>query len=376
MKTNPLLALHEFGQSVWLDYIRRGMLCADGELQQFITRDGVRGVTSNPAIFEKAIGQSSDYQTAIRALVAQGKPAEEIGQTLMIEDVGRAADILRPLYDQSDGGDGFVSIEVSPTLAHDTPGTLAQARQLWNTLGRPNVMIKVPATGEGLPAIEQLIGDGINVNITLLFAVSRYEEVARAYIGGLEKRAAAGLPIERVASVASFFVSRIDTLLDPRLASVIQLGSPKAEIARPMLGQLAIDNARVAYQTYKTLCTGSRWQAISQRGARPQRLLWASTGTKNPKYSDVMYVESLIGPETVNTIPVETLEAYRTHGEPAVRLEDDLAGAERRLAQLPELGIDLAAATQQLEDEGVQKFVEPFEKLMATLRGFAKWCMQ
>jgi transaldolase len=367
VRENPLLKLQGFGQSIWLDYIRRGMLQPGGELDQLIRNDGLRGVTSNPAIFQKAIAQSHDYHEAIRVLAARGKSAAEMYETLTVEDVARAADIFRPLYEQSAGGDGFVSLEVSPHLAHDTRQTVAEARHLWGRLDRPNVLIKVPATREGLPAIEQLIRDGINVNVTLLFAVPRYEEVAEAYIAGLEQRAAAQQRIDRIASVASFFLSRIDVLLDPQLEQMVQGGGMNALIARPMVGTLAIDSARLAYQKYKRIYASSRWQKLAERGARPQRLLWASTGTKNPNYSDVMYVEALVGPNTVNTVPLETLEAYRDHGSPALRLEHDVALSERRLGQLRELGIDLAAVMQQLETEGVQKFIEPFDKLMALL---------
>jgi transaldolase len=367
MSENPLRKLKTFGQSIWLDTIRRGMLTPGGELEQLIENDGLCGVTSNPAIFEKAIDGSADYDDAIRGLAREGKPLAEIYETLAVEDVGRAADLFRKLYDRTGGADGFVSLEVAPSLAHDTKGTVAEARRLWAMLNRPNMLIKVPGTPEGLPAIRQLISEGVNVNITLLFAVPRYEEVAEAYLAGLESRLRAAGRIDRVASVASFFLSRIDVLLDPRLDKVIEAGGPRAELARAMHGEIAIDSARVAYGKYKAICSTPRWRKLSGQGARPQRLLWASTGTKNPKYSDVMYVEALIGPETVNTIPLETLEAYRSHGKPAARLEEDPAGAERRLGRLSEVGIDLVGATQQLEDEGVQKFIEPFNKLLASL---------
>jgi transaldolase len=367
MSENPLLKLSSLGQSVWLDLIRRNMLTPGGEMQKLIEKDGVRGVTSNPAIFEKAINGSSDYDNEIRALGKQGRNTTEIYENLAIDDVGRAADYFRPLYDSTKGGDGFVSIEVSPKLAQDTDGTVGEARRLWKALNRPNIMIKVPGTKAGLPAVRQLLREGININITLLFAVDRYEEVLEAYIAALEDRTKEGKPIDRMASVASFFLSRIDTLLDPQILKAAEAGGPKGEIARGLPGTIAVANAKVAYQKY-TIVTGTeRWKKLSSKGARPQRLLWASTSTKNPKYSDTMYVEPLIGADTVNTMPMETVDAYRDHGKPAARILEDLAGAQRNLAQLKEVGIDLAVATKQLEDEGVKKFVEPFEKLLASL---------
>jgi transaldolase/glucose-6-phosphate isomerase len=366
MSDNPLLKLGTFGQSIWLDFLRRGMLVSE-ELRQLIAEDGLRGMTSNPAIFEKAIGGSHDYDSAIRALALEGKSAEEIYQTLTVEDVQRAADIFRPIYDRSEGGDGFVSLEVSPHLAHDTGGTVAEARRLWAALARPNVMIKVPATREGLPAIQVLIGEGINVNVTLLFGLPRYREVTDAYIAGLEALAAQSKPLERVASVASFFLSRIDVLVDPMLEKLVQAGGPKAQIAQALHGQIATASARVAYQIFGEIFDGERSQALAAKNARPQRLLWASTSTKNPAYSDVKYVEPLIGPQTVNTVPIETLNAYRDHGDPAPRLQEDVGEAQKTLQRLSEIGIELDRVTQQLEDEGVEKFVKPFDKLMETL---------
>jgi transaldolase len=367
MSNNPLQKLSSLGQSVWLDLIRRNMLTPGGEMQKLIENDGVRGVTSNPAIFEKAINGSPDYDDEIRALGKQGKNTTEIYENLTIADVGRAADYFRPLYDSTKGGDGFVSIEVSPKLAHDTDGTVAEARRLWKTLNRPNIMIKVPGTKAGLPAVRQLLREGINVNITLLFAVERYEEVLEAYIAALEDRAKEGKPVDRIASVASFFLSRIDTLLDPQILKIAEAGGPKADVARGLPGTIAVANAKVAYQKYGIVTATERWKKLSANGARPQRLLWASTSTKNPKYSDTMYVEPLIGADTVNTMPMETVDAYRDHGKPAARITDDVTDAQRKLAQLKEVGVDLAAATKQLEDEGVKKFVEPFEKLLASL---------
>lgn len=366
MKENPLLKLSTFGQSIWLDYIRRQMIDS-GELKKLIDEDGLKGVTSNPAIFQKAIAGSRDYDEAIRTLAQAGASVEAIYQVLTVEDVQRAADLFRPLYDRMEGKDGFVSLEVNPHLAHDTRGTLAEARRLWQALARPNVLIKVPATQKGLPAIRQLIGEGLNVNVTLLFGLPRYRDVAEAYIAGLEDRVAAGQPLNPVASVASFFLSRIDVLLDPRLEKLAAAGGPQAQTARDLIGQVAIASARAAYTIYQEIFGSERFQKLAAQGARPQRLLWASTSTKNPAYPDVKYVEPLIGPNTVNTLPPETLEAYRDHGDPAARLTEGLDRAAGVFRRLPELGLDLDQATQQLEDEGVEKFSQPFDSLMATL---------
>jgi len=367
MKINPLLKLSPFGQSIWLDYIRRQMIDS-GELKRLIDDDGLKGVTSNPAIFQKAIAGSTDYDEAIRSLAQAGKSVEAIYQVLTVEDVQRAADLFRPLYDAVAGQDGFVSLEVNPHLAHDTQGTVAEARHLWQALARPNVLIKVPATKAGLPAIRQLIAEGINVNVTLLFGLPRYREVAEAYISGLEDRAAAGQPLGRVASVASFFLSRIDVLLDPQLEKLAAAGGQKAQTARDLIGQVAIASAKQAYTIYQEIFGSARFQKLTAQGARPQRLLWASTSTKNPAYPDLKYVEPLIGADTVNTLPPETLAAYRDHGDPAARLTEAEDQAAGNLTRLAELGLDLDAATQQLEDEGVEKFNQPFDSLMATLK--------
>ncbi len=366
MSKNPLLQLQAFGQSIWLDFLRRGMI-ASGELQQLIEEDGLRGVTANPSIFEKAIAGSHDYDDAVRALARQGKTAHQIYEALAIEDVQRAADLFRAVYDETGGQDGFVSLEVSPHLANDTAGTIAEARRFWAALARPNVMIKVPATPEGIPAIQQLTREGINVNITLLFALDRYREVVEAYLAGLEARLAEGQSIDRIASVASFFLSRIDVLIDPVLEKLMLAGGPKGEIAQTLHGQVAIASAKIAYQIYKEVGGGDRFRDLASRGARPQRLLWASTSTKNPAYRDVMYVEALIGPETVNTLPLETIHAYRDHGHPAARLEERLGDARRILTRLPEAGIDLQAVTAQLETEGVEKFNAALDHLEAAL---------
>ena len=374
MSDNPLVKLHSFGQSIWQDYIRRDMLAPGGKMQQLIERDGIMGVTSNPAIFEKAIDGSKDYDDDIRKLAKQGKSAEEICETLTIEDVTRCADLFRGVYDQTEGRDGFVSLEVSPHLANDTAGTLVEARRLWGRLKHPNVFIKVPATRAGVPAIQQLISEGINVNVTLLFGLKPYEEVTEAYIGGLEKLAAGGEPINRTASVASFFLSRIDTRLDPRLAAIAAGGGLKAATAKNLQGKIAIASAKQAYSIYKRVFSSERWKQLAPKGATTQRLLWASTSTKSKAYSDVMYVEALIGPDTVNTAPPETIDAYRDHGQPAARLEDGVVESAAQLKQLAELGIDLTAVTQELEDDGVKKFIEPYDKLIATLRAKIAGC--
>ncbi|MGO8763302.1 MAG: transaldolase [Desulfobaccales bacterium] len=366
MNLNPLLKLSTFGQSIWLDYIRRQMIDA-GELKKLIDADGLKGVTSNPAIFQKAIAGSTDYDAAIRTLTQSGASIDTIYQALTVEDVQRAADLFRPLYDREGGQDGFVSLEVNPHLARDTRSTLAEARHLWQALARPNVLIKVPATREGLPAIRQLITEGINVNVTLLFGLPRYREVAQAYIAGLEARAAQGRPLNRVASVASFFLSRIDVLLDPQVEKLAAAGGPHASTARDLIGQVAIASAKSAYTIYQEIFGSEPFKKLAAQGSRPQRLLWASTSTKNPAYPDLKYVEPLIGPDTVNTLPPETLEAYRDHGDPAPRLTDGMDRAAAALARLPQLGLDLDQATQQLEDEGVEKFNQPFDSLMATL---------
>jgi len=357
---NPIKQLQTFGQSVWLDFIRRGML-EDGTFAAMIAEDGISGVTSNPAIFQQAIAQSNDYAQAIRALAQSGKSVEEIYDTLTVEDIQHAADIFHAVYKNTAGRDGYVSLEVNPRLAYDTEGTLTDARRLWHALGRANTMIKVPATQEGLPAIRTLLTEGINVNVTLLFSTTRYRAVAEAYVEALETRAARGLPLDNVASVASFFISRIDSLMDALLDQ-----HPCGE-ARALKGRIAIASAKAAYAIYREIFHSDRFRALQAQGARPQRLLWASTSTKNPEYSDVKYIEALIGPETVTTVPLKTLEAYRDHGRPAERLTRGIPEAQAMLAKLADMQIDLEAAMQQLEDEGVKKFVQAFDQLMHTL---------
>jgi transaldolase len=362
-----LKKLGTLGQSIWLDYIRRDLI-ASGELRRLIEEDGLRGMTSNPSIFEKAIAESYIYDQDIRDMALKTKDVKAIYEALSQRDVQNAADEFRSVYEKTDGKDGYVSLEVNPHLAHDTKGTIEEARRLWAALSRPNVFIKVPATADGLPAIRQLISEGINVNVTLLFGLSRYRQAAEAYIAGLEARAAQEKPVKYIASVASFFLSRIDTLVDPLLEKFIEPGGEKTEIAKKVRGQVAIASAKVAYQIYNEIFGSDRFRKLAAQGARVQRLLWASTSTKNPDYSDIKYIESLIGPDTVSTIPLETIDAYRDHGNPKLRLEQDVKEANWIMAQLPELGISIDKVTGQLEDEGVRKFNEPFDKLMETLK--------
>lgn len=368
MKNNPLLQLESLGQSIWMDFIRRGMINS-GELQQLIEKDGISGVTSNPSIFEKAIVESHDYDEVIRSLTLKGMTSDEIYQALTVEDIQNVADLLRPTYDRTNGQDGFVSLEVSPRLAHDTVGSIEEARQLWSLVDRPNAMIKVPATLEGIPATQQLIGEGINVNITLLFGLPRYREVAEAYITGLETLATKGENLKQVASVASFFLSRIDVLLDLLLEKKILEGGPQAEIAARLQGQVAVASAKVAYQIYDEIFSGDRFRKLTRIGARTQRLLWASTSTKNPSYADTKYIEPLIGANTINTLPIETLNAYREHGNPKPSLAQNISEAHQILQHdLPSLGFDLNAVSQRLEQEGVDKFSTAFDRLMSALK--------
>jgi transaldolase len=365
-----LKELGTLGQSIWLDYIRRDLITS-GTLRHLIKEDGLRGVTSNPAIFDKAIAGSHVYDEDIRTMALDGKDCKAIYEALSQSDVQGAADELRHVYDKTDGKDGYVSLEVNPHRAHGTDGTIAEARRLWAALNRPNVLIKVPATTEGLPAIQQLISEGINVNVTLLFGLPRYRQAAEAYITGIEELLAQGKPVHHVTSVASFFVSRIDALVDPLLEKIIARGGDEVQLAKQVHGQVAIASARVAYQIYKEIFGSDRFKKLADQGARVQRLLWASTGAKNPDYSDVKYVEALIGAHTVDTVPIETLDAYRDHGDPKARLEQDAREADWVLRQLPALGIYIDKVTQQLEAEGVEKFNQPFDDLMETL---AKKC--
>ena len=368
MKNNPLKQLETLGQSVWLDYIRRELISSGG-LRRLIEEDGLRGMTSNPSIFEKAIVESQDYEEDIRSMMLKGNGAKEIYESLSQRDVQGAADEFRPLYDRTDGKDGYVSLEVNPHLAHNTAGTIGEARRLWTALNRPNIFIKVPATPEGLPAIRQLISEGINVNVTLLFGLPRYRQVVESYISGIETRLTQGKSVKHVASVASFFLSRIDTLVDPLLEKIIAQGGKNADLAKNVHGQVAIASAKMAYQIYKDFFGNERFKQLAVKGAFSQRLLWASTGTKNPDYSDIKYIESLVGSDTVNTVPVETLDAYRDHGKPKDMLKKGVKEAAWALELLQEFGINIDKVAQQLEDEGVEKFNKPFDKLMEALTG-------
>jgi transaldolase/glucose-6-phosphate isomerase len=346
---NPLIQLSLLGQSVWLDFIRRELVTGGG-LRQLVEQDGLAGLTSNPAIFEKAIGGGNEYTGAIRALRAKGLDAMSLYEHLAIEDIQGAADAMRGVYDTSEAGDGYVSLEVSPFLARDTAGTINEARRLWRAVARANLMIKVPGTTEGLPAIETLLAEGINVNVTLLFARGMYEQVAARYLAGLERRAAQAADIGHIASVASFFVSRIDSAVDPL-------------VPEPLRGKTAIANAKLAYDSFKRIFSGPRWDALAARGARPQRLLWASTSTKNPAYRDVMYVEELIGSNTVNTLPPATLDAFRDHGQPRASLAEDV-GAARATLEAVGRYVSLDQVTDKLTEDGVKLFADAFDKLL------------
>jgi transaldolase len=360
---NPLLKLRELGQSVWQDDIGRAML-DDGTLARLIDTDGIAGVTSNPAIFAASINKEPQYQRAIAELLPKEASNIALYETLTIEDLRRAADLFRKLYDSTSGADGFVSMEVSPHLAYDTAGTLAEAKRLWGRLERPNAMIKIPGTEAGLSAIRDSIAAGININVTLLFSPERYRAVANAYFDGLEARLAAGKPVDKVASVASFFLSRIDTLVDKQLDDLAAKGNAEAKKLR---GQAAIASACRAYAIYEELSASARWKTLASRGARVQRLLWASTSTKDPSYSPVKYVDEIIAPDTVNTMPGETIKAYRTMGKPEPRLKPQIPGAAQIFTRLESLGINMTAVAEQLEREGVKKFIEPFDKLQTSL---------
>jgi len=365
---NPLKALASYGQSVWLDYIRRSLITS-GELQRHIEEDGLAGVTSNPAIFEKAIAGSNDYADKLARLNSSDLDAKGIYEEIAIGDIQDAADILKQVYTASKGRDGYVSLEVSPQLANDTQGTLEEARRLWKRVGRPNVMIKVPATPAGIPAIEQLISEGINVNVTLLFAQQTYRKVAEAYIAGVEKLAASGGDVSRVASVASFFISRIDTLIDSILEEKIHTAHSDDEhrFLQSLLGKIAIANGKLTYEQYKQIYSTPRWTAVKQKGAQTQRLLWASTSTKNPSYRDVLYVEELIGPDTVNTIPPATFDGFRDHGVPKESLEANLESAGETMQNLAKAGISMTEVTDKLLADGVKIFEEAFTKLLGAI---------
>ncbi|HMG34861.1 MAG TPA: transaldolase [Blastocatellia bacterium] len=365
---NRLTQLTGLGQSIWYDFIERKLIVS-GELKRLIEEDELRGVTSNPAIFGKAISSSDLYADQLRKLAEQGKSPLEIYENLAVTDVQNAADVLRPVYDRTAGADGFVSLECSPKLANDTQATIVETRRLWNWVNRPNLMVKIPGTPEGMPAIEQTIYEGININITLLFSLEAYEQTMEAYLRGLERRAAEGKPIDRIASVASFFVSRIDTAVDKRLEALITQTADEGEKnrLRELVGRIATANAKMAYQRFKTVFGSERFAALKSKGARLQRPLWASTSTKNPSYSDVYYVEALIGPDTVDTLPPATLVAFRDHGTPRVTIEEALDQERERLDGLERAGISLDEVTTQVLADGVRLFVEPFEALLATI---------
>jgi transaldolase len=359
MTPTKLHTLAEIGQSIWLDYIQRAFITSGG-LQNYVQK-GLRGVTSNPSLFEKSIADSHDYDTQISDLARQGKSAEEIYEELAIEDARTAADVLRPVFDETDGVDGYFSLEVNPHLAHDRQGTVNEATRLFARVNRPNVMIKVPATGEGIQAFQELIEQGVNINVTLMFSQQQYDQVAEAYITAMENRAARVYDLRQIASVASIFVSRLDSKVDAMLDAF------KTQRAKSLKGSIGLANAKIVYQHYKEYFQSERWQRLAEKGARPQRVLYGSTGTKNPDYPDVMYVENLIGPNTVNTVPPKTLEEFIDHGVVRLTLESELAEAQADLNGLPELGIDLADVNQDLLDEGVQKFVEPYDSLIKAI---------
>ncbi|HWM28942.1 MAG TPA: transaldolase [Woeseiaceae bacterium] len=363
---SPVKALLDFGQSPWLDFIQRGLL-ASGELERMIAEWGLQGLTSNPAIFEQAILQTSDYDEDIAALAREGESAEEIYEALAIQDVQDAADLLLPVYEATDRADGYASLEVSPHKAHDAGATIAEGRRLWTALGRRNVMLKVPGTEAGLEAVRTLLAEGINVNITLLFSVKRYAQVLMAHLEGMEGAIAGGLEPARIASVASFFLSRIDSKVDPRLDSIAASDDALKDAARALRGEVAIASARSAYAVFEEFTSTERFRRLVEQGARPQRLLWASTGTKDPAYSDIKYVEALIGPLTVNTMPRKTIEAYHDHGQPELRLTGRAEDAAKTLDKLGALGIDLDEVTAELLRQGIDKFVQPFDTLIRAL---------
>lgn len=367
MASNSLRELEQCGQSVWLDSISRDLL-QSGTFSRLIQQDGVSGVTANPSIFESAIVGTHDYDQSIRYLARAGYSPMQIYERLAIEDVGSAADMLRPTYDRCNGCDGFASIEVSPDLADNTEGSVEEARRFWRELNRPNVMVKIPATAEGIPAIEQLTAEGVNVNITLIFAVEMYEKVMDAYLSGLERRLAQNQPIGRIASVASFFVSRVDTLVDKLLEERAQADAAKGQQLSALEGQIAVANAKIAYERFQRVFQADRFKVLQGKGAQTQRPLWASTSTKNPQYSDTLYVTSLIGPDTVNTMPLETIEAFRDHGAvDCAAVTQGLPEARSRITELERAGISMQAVTDQLIQEGVEKFCKALHSLLATI---------
>lgn len=366
---NPLLELQKQGQSVWLDYIRRDLITS-GELKRLIDEDGLRGITSNPSIFEKAIAGSADYADFLDQLRAQGLSSGDMYERIAVRDIQDSADLLLPVYKATNKRDGYVSLEVSPTLARDTKATIEEARRLWKTVARPNIMIKVPGTPEGVPAVRQLISEGININITLLFAQEAYVKVAEAYVDGLELAQKAGKDISGIASVASFFVSRIDSLVDSMIDERLKTATPPQqdqELLRSLHGKVAIANAKQAYRYYQKMIETPRWKALAAKGAQVQRLLWASTSTKNPKYRDVLYIEELIGPDTVNTIPPATIDAFRDHGAVRRTLDADVAAADATMSNLEKAGISMQKVTDKLLEDAIKLFADAFEKLLAAV---------
>ncbi len=365
--SNPLQKLNALGQSIWYDFIRRDLFTS-GKLDRLIREDALTGMTSNPTIFQKAIGETDLYDDDIRRLAGEGREIARVFEGVEVADVQRAADLFRPVFDRTGGNDGFVSIEVQPHLARDTQGTIEEARRLASSCDRPNVMVKIPGTAEGVPAIRQCLEDGIPINITLLFSVPRYREVMEAYLAALESRASAGKPIDRVRSVASFFVSRVDTMTDKKLDARAAAGSEdeKKRIAE-IRGKLGIANARVAFQAFSEIFGGTRFGALREKGAATQKPLWASTSTKDPSLPDLYYVEALVAPDSVDTMPPETLEAYRDHGDPKIRIGDDLPAAHGVFRTLTDLGIDEKQIFRDLEEEGIRKFSDSYDSLLKTL---------
>jgi transaldolase len=364
---HPLLQVRALGQSLWLDDMRREML-DNAELAWWIAEQGLTGTTSNPSMFEKDIVERRAYDGEIAALSGRAMSAADIYEHMAVEDIRRASDLFADTFRQTAGRDGLVSLEGSPHLAHDADKTVAEARRLWERVGRPNVMIKVPGTAAGLSAVESLTAQGIHVHVTLLFSLDRYRQVAEHYLRGLERRQAAGRPLDEVASVASFFLSRIDTRVDRWLDRRAEEGGPDAALSRDLRGETAVASARLAYEIYGSVFQAPRWEALCAVGARPQRLLWASTSTEDPMYSDVKYVEALIGPDTVNALPLETLQAFRDHGRPAGRLQGELGRARWVLASLARLGLDLAEVTRGLEAEGLRQSATSFDHLLQALQ--------
>jgi transaldolase len=362
MTGNPLKKLCELGQSVWYDYIRRD-LYKGPELKRLIEEDGLSGMTSNPTIFQKAIAETDLYDESVRRLAAEGRSAGALFEALAVEDVSGAADAFRPVFDRAHGNDGFVSIEVSPGLAHDTDGSIAEARRLWRACNRPNVMVKIPGTAAGVPAIRACLAEGININITLLFSVDRHREVMEAYLGAMEDRLKAGQPVDRIRSVASYFVSRVDTLVDKKLDTIAAGGTAdERKRARALRGKVAIANAKLAYEAFEQTFGSDRFRKLAARGVQRQRPLWASTSTKDPTYPPLYYVEALVAPDSIDTMPPETFATYRKEGDPKVRIHDDLPAARQAFRELAALGIDEPAVSAELEKEGVQKFADSFDK--------------